>query len=72
MFKFYYETGVSIMRHHIIIFTVNDLLQGHNFSFNVKMSSKTKQGAYKNSAIHTCQEHWQNRTKLFKIYIANS
>ena len=24
MFKFYYETGVSIMRHHIIIFTVND------------------------------------------------
>ena len=41
-------------------------------SYNVKMSSKTQQGAYKNSAIHTCQEHWQNRTKLFKNYIANN
>ena len=24
-------------------------------SFNVKMSSKTQQGAYENSAIHTCR-----------------
>ena len=75
MFKFYYETGVYIMEHHIIIFTVNDpfnkcthFCEGQgplSKSFNVKMSSNTQQGVYKNSAIHTYQEHWQNRTKLF-------
>ena len=41
--------------------------------YNVKCSVKHNKGRTKiQPYIYTCQEHWQNRTKLFKNYIANN